>query len=117
MLKLDVTKRKEIDDLDEQLADKTIDILYLNAGVMGSHRSIPFGELESPEWEDVLRVNSVTPVIVVQKLLPRVWKSGTKTISVGRIASLGNRLFTLLSLFPRRSPSSIGAALLGAAGN
>ena len=62
MLKLDVTKRKEIDDLNEQLADKTIDILYLNAGATGSRRSIPFGELESPEWEEVLRVSSVAPL-------------------------------------------------------
>ena len=92
MLKLDVTKRKGIDDLDEQLADKTIDILYLNAGVMGSRWSIPFGELESPEWEEVLRVNSVAPLMVVQKLLPRVRKSGTKTIAVmtSQMGSIGD---------------------------
>ena len=33
VLNLEVTKRKGIDDLDEQLADKTIDNLFLNAGV------------------------------------------------------------------------------------
>ena len=49
MLKLDVTKRKEIYDLDEQISNKTIEILQPNAEVMGSNRSIPFCELESPE--------------------------------------------------------------------
>ena len=49
-----VTKRMKIEDLDEQLADKTIDILYLNAGVMDSRRSISFSEQESPEWEEIL---------------------------------------------------------------
>ena len=92
MLKLDVTKRKKINDLDQQLADKTIDIFYLNAGAMGSRRSIPLGELESPEWEEVLRVNSVSPLIVVQKLLPRFRKSRTKTIVVmtSQMGSIGD---------------------------
>ena len=64
ILQLDVTKKKQLVSLDEELGDRKIDILYLNAGVTGDRRAVPFGGLKSQEWSEVLLVNSIAPILV-----------------------------------------------------
>ena len=92
ILQLDVTKKKQLVSLDEELGDRKIDILYLNAGVTGDRRAVPFGDLKSQEWSEVLLVNSIAPILVAQKMIPRIRRSGSKTIAIltSQMGSIGN---------------------------
>ena len=92
ILQLDVTKKKQLVSLDEELGDRKIDILYLNAGVTGGRKAVPFGELKSQEWGEVLLVNSIAPILVAQRMLPRIKRSGSKTIAIltSQMGSIGN---------------------------
>ncbi len=92
ILQLDVTKKKQLVSLDEELGDRKIDILYLNAGVTGGRKAVPFGDLKSQEWGEVLLVNSIAPILVTQKMLPRIRRSGSKTIAIltSQMGSIGN---------------------------
>ena len=92
ILQLDVTKKKQLVSLDEELGDRKIDILYLNAGVTGDRRAVPFGGLKSQEWSEVLLVNSIAPILVAQRMLPRIRRSGSKTIAIltSQMGSIGN---------------------------
>ena len=92
ILQLDVTKKKQLVSLDEELGDRKIDILYLNAGVTGGRRAVPFGDLMSQEWSEVLLVNSIAPILVAQRMLPRIRRSGSKTIAIltSQMGSIGN---------------------------
>ena len=78
--------------LDEELGDRKIDILYLNAGVTGGRKAVPFGDLKSQEWGEVLLVNSIAPILVAQRMLPRIRRSGSKTIAIltSQMGSIGN---------------------------
>ena len=92
ILQLDITKKKQLVSLDEELGDRKIDILYLNAGVTGDRRAVPFGDLKSQEWGEVLLVNSIAPILVAQRMLPRIRRSGSKTIAIltSQMGSIGN---------------------------
>ena len=92
ILQLDVTKKKQLVSLDEELGDRKIDILYLNAGVTGGRKAVPFGDLKSQEWGEVLLVNSIAPILVAQRMLPRIRRSGSKTIAIltSQMGSIGN---------------------------
>ena len=92
ILQLDVTKKKQLVSLDEELGDRKIDILYLNAGVTGGRKAVPFGDLKSQEWGEVLLVNSIAPILVAQRMLPRIKRSGSKTIAIltSQMGSIGN---------------------------
>ena len=92
ILQLDVTKKKQLVSLDEELGDRKIDILYLNAGVTGGRKAVPFGDLKSQEWSEVLLVNSIAPILVAQRMLPRIKRSGSKTIAIltSQMGSIGN---------------------------
>ena len=78
--------------LDEELGDWKIDILYLNTGVTGGRRAVSFRDLKSQEWSEVLLVNSIAPILVAQKMLPRIRRSGSKTIAIltSQMGSIGN---------------------------
>jgi len=92
ILQLDVKKHKQLVSLDEELGDLSIDILYLNAGITGGRKAVPFGDLESQEWSEVLMVNSIAPILVAQRMLPRIRRSGSKTIAIltSQMGSIGN---------------------------
>ena len=92
ILQLDVKKKKQLVSLDEELGDRKIDILYLNAGVTGGRKAVPFGDLKSQEWGEVLLVNSIAPILVAQRMLPRIRRSGSKTIAIltSQMGSIGN---------------------------
>ncbi len=92
ILQLDVKKQKQLVSLDEELGDLSIDILYLNAGITGGRKAVPFGDLESQEWSEVLMVNSIAPILVAQRMLPRIRRSGSKTIAIltSQMGSISN---------------------------
>ena len=71
ILELDLFSDDSINNLSEILSDTPIDLLVNNAGMMGT-RNLKLGEVSGGSWEEVFRVNTIAPVLLVQKLLKNI---------------------------------------------
>ena len=85
---LDVTDTAAVNALAEQLAGTAIDVLILNAGVMGD-RSVNLGGLDAGDFLRVLEVNVVAPVMCAQAFVSHVAAS-ERRIMVGIGSFLGS---------------------------
>ena len=77
IFQLDVEKLNEIESLSNTLKDRTIDILINNAGI---YRSGSLGNLDTNEWIESFKVNTIAPYIVIESFLNHVMKSDLKKI-------------------------------------
>ena len=59
--------------------EEPIDILINNAGIYGPKGSA-FGEYKADEWAEVLRINTIAPMMVVQTLAEKIAASHEKKI-------------------------------------
>ncbi|MDM3872492.1 SDR family oxidoreductase [Porticoccus sp. W117] len=87
---LDVASERGIAELKSALEDQPIDLLLNNAGVYGGAGN-RLGSLDTEEWLQVLRVNTIAPLLMAQTFLDNVAASKGKTIAsvsskVGSIA-------------------------------
>ena len=78
---LDVTSDESINRFVRALGDQPIDLLINNAGVYGAGGSV-LGNLSRQEWREVLEVNTVSPLILTQALLPNLAAGSLKTIGM-----------------------------------
>ncbi|MEL7044660.1 MAG: SDR family oxidoreductase [Pseudomonadota bacterium] len=85
---LDVSDSTAVAGLADELRDVAIDVLILNAGMMGS-RSNKLGELDADEFRRVLDVNVVAQAVCLQAFAPHVAASGQRAI-VGMGSFLGS---------------------------
>ena len=81
---LDVSSDDSIADFIRQLGGKPVDLLINNAGVYGAGGS-DVGYLSRAAWRDVLEVNTLSPMMLTQALLPNL-EAGTLKI-VGMMSS------------------------------
>lgn len=79
---LEVTDRKQIDDLKKALTGRPIDVLINNAGVIGGKGAQCRGDLVQQDWEETMRINVYAPFRVVEALADNVLASGEKKIIV-----------------------------------
>ncbi len=86
--KLEVTDTGAVTALAEELAGTAIDVLILNAGVMGE-ASTRLGELDDGDFQRVLNVNVVAQAMCLQAFAPHVAASDKKVI-VGMGSFLGS---------------------------
>jgi NAD(P)-dependent dehydrogenase (short-subunit alcohol dehydrogenase family) len=80
-LKADVTNIAEVKDLSRKLKGEPIDVLFCNAGIVGS-RGMALGSFDYAEWEKVLRVNLLGAAAVIEALIDNVAASEGKTVAV-----------------------------------
>ena len=59
--------------------EEPVDILINNAGVYGS-KGLSFGEYKADEWAEVLKINTIAPMMVAQILAEKVAASNEKKI-------------------------------------
>ena len=87
---LDVADPKAIAALPGQLAtdNVTVEVLINNAGVAAGEEE--FGEFDAATMANVLRVNSVAPMLMTQAMAPLLEKSGSKAKVVYITSSLGS---------------------------
>ncbi len=71
ILELDLFSDDSINKLSEILSDTPIDLFVNNAGMMGV-RNLKLGEVSGGSWEEVFRVNTIAPVLLVQNLLKNI---------------------------------------------
>lgn len=85
---LDVTDDAAVTALAEKLSGTTIDVLILNAGVMGQD-SVKLGELQSEDFRNVLNVNVVAQAMCLQAFARHV-SASERRIIVGMGSFLGS---------------------------
>lgn len=78
---LDVTCDDSIEAFVAVLAGQPIDLLINNAGVYGAGGSA-LGDLSRQEWRKVLEVNTVSPLMLTQALLPNLAAGNLKTVGM-----------------------------------
>ena len=77
IFQLDVGNLNEIKDLSNTLKDKTIDILLNNAGI---YRSGTLGSIDTEEWIESFKINTIAPYVVIESFLDQVIRSRQKKI-------------------------------------
>lgn len=72
---LDITKPDEVRALHERLAERQLDILFVNAGTAGDVRT-PIGEVKDDEFSRVMITNALSPLRVIEALEDLVMPTG-----------------------------------------
>ncbi|MBS0625149.1 MAG: SDR family oxidoreductase [Verrucomicrobia bacterium] len=95
---LDVSDYQQIKTLAAKLKGKPIDLLLNNAGIYSGRSGISaetgdrdqdFGQIDPIAWEQVLRVNTISPILVIEAFLPHM-KKGTGKKIVNISSSMGS---------------------------
>ncbi|MFF7704570.1 SDR family oxidoreductase [Streptomyces lydicus] len=83
---LDMTKPEEIDALRERLAERTLDLLFVNAAV--TRGNIPVGEVPTEMFVEVMVTNALSPMRVIESFRSLVAPTGTIGVMSSRQGSL-----------------------------
>ena len=67
-MNLDVSDEQSKASFAYALADTAIDIFVNNAGVYGP-RDANFGKVKSADWESVMKVNAIAPMLLTQQII------------------------------------------------
>lgn len=78
VFELDVAKLDQIESLAEELKDIPLDIIINNAGVFGGN-SEEQNTLNTEEWLEVFKVNSIAPAQLIKAFKPHLMKGQLKT--------------------------------------
>lgn len=76
---LDVSAENQLRDLRDELSGIPIDVLILNAGVVGQ-RDVAIGNIDIDDMIDTFKVNSIYPVKVLEALFPNLMSSQNKKV-------------------------------------
>jgi len=85
---LDVDEAQELEDLAWRLAERKVDLLFLNAGVMGPSGAVQ--DASPKELQQVMLTNAVAPIRVATRLLPHVSDGGTVAFMTSLMGSIGD---------------------------
>ncbi|MFI0219340.1 SDR family NAD(P)-dependent oxidoreductase [Streptomyces lydicus] len=83
---LDMTKPEEIDALRERLAERTLDLLFVNAAV--TRGNLPVGEVPTEMFVEVMVTNALSPMRVIESFRSLVAPTGTIGVMSSRQGSL-----------------------------
>ncbi|MFI1620097.1 SDR family oxidoreductase [Streptomyces lydicus] len=83
---LDMTKPEESDALRERLAERTLDLLFVNAAV--ARGNIPVGEVPTEMFVEVMVTNALSPMRVIESFRSLVAPTGTIGVMSSRQGSL-----------------------------
>jgi len=86
---LDVGEQPQIRALSEALSDESIDILFNNAGVAGPTPQ-GFGPIDSAQWLETLRINTLAPFYMAVAFVEQVARSQRRIM-----ATIGSQLGSL----------------------
>lgn len=68
LVNLDVSDEQSMASFASTLGDTAIDIFVNNAGVYGP-RDANFGKVKSADWESVIKVNAIAPILLTQQII------------------------------------------------
>lgn len=108
---LDVTDHGQIQALAKTLRKETIDLLLNNAGIYGPRPS-KLGGIDYNAWEDVMRINVMSPLKVCESFRSHVADSDLKKIAImsSKMGSMGDN-DSGASYIYRSSKAALNAAM------
>ena len=68
LMNLDVSDEQSMASFASTLGDTAVDVFVNNAGVYGP-RDANFGKVKSVDWESVMKVNAIAPLLLTQKII------------------------------------------------
>ena len=77
IFELDVGNANQVIALSNNLKDRSIDVLINNAGI---YRSGVLGSLDTEEWIESFKINTIAPYVIIESFLGQVMKSNLKKI-------------------------------------
>jgi len=86
----DITEPAQIATLRERLSGRTLDILFVNAGITSDDTHLPAGQASTEEFVRVMVTNALSPMRVVealQDLVPADGLIGAMTSGLGSVAN------------------------------
>jgi NAD(P)-dependent dehydrogenase (short-subunit alcohol dehydrogenase family) len=84
---LDMTRPEQIAALREDLAERTLDLLFVNAAI--TRGNIPIGEVPTDMFTEVMVTNALSPMRVVEAFRSLVAPTGTIGVMSSRQGSIG----------------------------
>ncbi|GAA0463007.1 SDR family NAD(P)-dependent oxidoreductase [Streptomyces olivaceiscleroticus] len=84
---LDMTQPAEIAALRDRLAGRTLDMLFVNAGI--TRGDVPIGDVPTEMFVEVMVTNALSPMRVIESLRSLVAPAGTIGVMSSRQGSLG----------------------------
>ncbi|MCG0283486.1 SDR family NAD(P)-dependent oxidoreductase [Streptomyces sp. PSAA01] len=84
---LDMTAPEQIAALRERLAERTLDLLFVNAGI--TRGNIPIGDVPTEMFVEVMVTNALSPMRVIESLRSLVAPTGTIGVMSSRQGSVG----------------------------
>ncbi|MEU6113355.1 SDR family NAD(P)-dependent oxidoreductase [Streptomyces sp. NPDC047117] len=84
---LDMTQPEEIAALRERLAERTLDLLFVNAGI--TRGNLPIGDVPTEMFVEVMVTNALSPMRVIESLRSLVTPAGTIGVMSSRQGSVG----------------------------
>ncbi|MGI5466707.1 SDR family NAD(P)-dependent oxidoreductase [Streptomyces sp. CA-132043] len=84
---LDMTQPEQIAALRERLAERTLDLLFVNAGI--TRGNLPIGEVPTEMFVEVMVTNALSPMRVIESLRSLVTPAGTIGVMSSRQGSVG----------------------------
>jgi NAD(P)-dependent dehydrogenase (short-subunit alcohol dehydrogenase family) len=83
---LDITEPDQISALRDRLADRKVDLLFVNAGI--TRGNLPIAEVSTEMFTEVLVTNALSPLRVIESLRSLVTPDGTIGVMSSRQGSL-----------------------------
>ncbi|MBF6060786.1 SDR family oxidoreductase [Nocardia terpenica] len=84
---LEMTEPEQIAALRERLAERTLDLLFVNAAI--ARGDVPIGDVPTEMFTEVMVTNALSPMRVVESFRSSVTPSGTIAVMSSRQGSLG----------------------------
>lgn len=88
---LDVIDWKGVDALRQRLDGRTIDLLFVNAGISGP-ATLPIGDVEAEPFTELMLVNALAPLRLIERFADLVTAEGTIAVMSSGLGSIaGNQ--------------------------
>jgi NAD(P)-dependent dehydrogenase (short-subunit alcohol dehydrogenase family) len=84
---VDMTVEAQIDALAERLAGRSVDLLFVSAGILLAAET-PVGEVAEADFTEIMRTNAFAPLRVVDRLIDRVTADGTVAVMSSELGSI-----------------------------
>lgn len=78
---LDVTSAEQVNNLSDELSAESIDVLINNAGYYG-RKGGSLDQINTEDWMEVLKVNTIAPLVVSRAFISQLAKSQRKLIVI-----------------------------------
>jgi NAD(P)-dependent dehydrogenase (short-subunit alcohol dehydrogenase family) len=87
---LDTIDWAGVDALRERLSGRVLDLLFVNAGILGGPRDAPIGEVSGETFAELMLVNALAPLRLLDRFIALTPEDGVAAVMTSGLASVAN---------------------------